>query len=72
MNKDDKKPSVYGLVSEYQKVPLFDPKDHSVSFAKDVFDRREKEILDCAKKAGFVRARLAASKTIWFVKLASK
>lgn len=49
-----KKPEHYGLVSEYQKVPLFDKNcymDHT--FTKDFMDRRFDEVMDCAQRAGF-------------------
>lgn len=57
MKHDPKGPKeeskTYGLVSPYQLVPLFGENEESVTFAREVFDRREKEVLKCAKKAHF-------------------
>jgi len=51
----EEKSKTWGLVSEYQPVPLFDRKDDGCSFAKDLYVRRKKEIDECAAKAGFVK-----------------
>lgn len=62
----DEKSKLYGFVSEYDKRPLFDKDDKSVSFSSEVFDRREKEVLDCAKRAGFKRVSLTPPKVVTF------
>lgn len=44
----------YGLVSEYDPVPLFDPKSNMLhTFERSLWDRREKEIEKFAKANGF-------------------
>lgn len=43
----------YGFVSSLQRVPLFDRADKSGAFSRDLYDRRQKEIDECALKAGF-------------------
>ena len=64
-NKEESK--TYGLVSPYQPVPLFGKDEASVTFAKEVFDRREKEVTKCAKKAGFSLVRKNKAQVV-FVK----
>jgi hypothetical protein len=52
--KKEEKGQWWGLVSEYQKEPLFDRNsDLDHSFAGELYNRRKDEVDECAKKAGF-------------------
>lgn len=67
---EQKKSSTYGLVSLYDKRPLFGNKNEPmVLFAKDVFDRRRDEVLDCARKSGYKMTSKPEAKTIIFEKV---
>ena len=58
----------YGKVSQLYPVPLFDRKsDMTHSFAKELYDRRKKEIDECAAKSGFVKLSHTVG-TVSFVK----
>lgn len=69
MNAKVEKSAYWGYVSPQQMVELFDREsDLDHTFTKDVYNERDKEINECAARAGFVKVQSTHKNAVVFRK----